>query len=298
VSAPRDLLRAAAEKLGAAGIENPRLEARLLWEHAKSLSSPVYGGGGSGERSENEPEGASAVFESLLARRLAREPLAYITGKKEFWSLEFAVGPGVLIPRPETELMIESALAAFPERQAPLSALDLGTGSGAILIAFLHEFPNARGLGIDASKDALAWARANARRLGVESRCAFHAGNWAEDVAGSFAAIFANPPYIDAADMAQLAPEVGRFEPHLALSGGADGLDAYRILASQIPALLAPAGRAFVEIGLGLAQPAAGLFAAAGLEIGRIRPDLAGIPRCLELRPRPQKTVGMGGARS
>jgi len=315
VTAPPGLLRAAAERLRAAGIENPRLEARLLWEHSSQISLSPTGGEGRGEGvsplahnpsspphpNPLPPRGrgnTDEIFKSLLSRRLAREPLAYITGTKEFWSLEFAVGPGVLIPRPETELTIEAALETFPDKQAPLAALDLGTGSGAILIAFLREFPKARGLGIDASGEALIWARANAARLGVESRCRFQRGNWAEGLAGPFDAIFANPPYIDAGDMARLAPEVGRFEPHLALSGGADGLDAYRALALQIPPLLAFSGRAFVEMGLGLAPSVADLFRAQGLEIGPIRPDLSGIPRCLELRLPPQKNVGMRGARS
>jgi release factor glutamine methyltransferase len=321
------LLADATARLRAAGIENPRLEARLLWEDAqtvghrkKPFDPPLEGGSkfaqqisGRGRasacgdspspnslpRSRTEsnstlPRGEgeeTKIFEQLLARRIAREPLAYITGTKEYWSLEFDVGPGVLIPRPETELMVESALQAFADKQAPLTAIDLGTGSGAILIAFLREFPNARGLGIDASGEALQWARRNARKHGVESRCEFRIGNWAQGIADRFDLVFANPPYVDAGDMARLAPEVGRFEPHLALSGGADGLDAYRTLANQIDRLLAPGGWAFVEVGMGQAEAVSRLFQGQGLEIGGVRPDLSGIQRCLALRAGRRKVL-------
>lgn len=251
------LLRDAARRLAAAGIENPRLDARLLLEHA---------------------HGDNAVFESLICRRAAREPLAYITGRKEFWSLDFEVGPGVLIPRPETETVIEQALAAFPDRAAPLDVLDLGTGTGCLLVAFLKEFPNACGLGIDVSREARAVAHRNVVRHGLAARCAIRDGDW--NVAGTYDVILANPPYIKTGDLAGLEPEVA-YEPVIALDGGVDGLSAYRALAPALAVLLRPGGRALLEIGAGQEGDVAAVLVPAGLDIVCTAPDLAGIPRVL-----------------
>ena len=229
----QDLLRAVVERLAAAGIENPRLEARLLWQHAHESSLfPTEGG--------ND-------FDDLVARRIAREPLAYIIGRKEFWSLDFEVGPGVLVPRPETETLIEQALAAFADRAASLRVLDLGTGSGCLLIAALSLYPNAIGTGVDGSPNALAWARRNLIRHGFEHRATLVEGDWTV-ATGAFDLVFCNPPYVTTADIGGLAPELA-WEPRRALEGGADGLEAYRGLGPVLTRLLASAGRAFVEIG-------------------------------------------------
>ena len=249
----------AARRLAVAGIENPRLDARLLLAHADC---------------------DRVCFESLISRRAAREPLAYITGQKEFWSLDFEVGPGVLIPRPETETVIEQALAFFPDRSALLRALDLGTGTACLLITFLKEFPNARGLGIDRSEEARAYAVRNVARHGLDKRCEIRGGGWAEAVAGPYDVILSNPPYIKTADLAGLEPEVA-YEPVSALDGGPDGLSAYRALAPALARLLSPSGRAFVEIGEGQAGEVSAVLAQAGLDIIKVAPDLAGIPRVL-----------------
>ena len=219
-------------------------------------------------------------FDTLVARRAAREPLAYITGHKEFWSLDFAVGTGVLIPRPDTETLIEQLVREYPDRNAPLSILDLGTGSGCLLIAALREYPNAHGVGVDRSPQALDWARRNLAALGVDGRATLIETDWPEEASPGFDVILANPPYIPSAEIETLEPEVSRFEPRAALDGGADGLDAYRALAPRIRRLLKPAGCAFLEFGEGQGEAVAAILARAGLGNPQIVPDLAGIRRC------------------
>ena len=255
-----DPLAAAVQRLKEAGVDNPRLDARLLQAFAQR-------GGGS--------------LDALIARRAAREPLAYITGHKEFWSLDFAVGPGVLIPRPDTETLIEAALALYPDRAAPLSILDLGTGSGCLLIAALKEFPNAHGVGIDSSPEALAWARRNVAAHHLEDRATLIESGWLEEASPGFDLVLSNPPYIPSAEIDGLAPEVARYEPRAALDGGPDGLDAYRALAPRIARLLCPSGHTLLEIGNGQDSRVPMLLAEAGLRTLKINHDLAGIPRCV-----------------
>ena len=249
----------ALHRLTVAGVENARLDTRLLWNHAT---------------------GDAALFESLIARRVAREPLAYITRRKEFWSLDFEVGPGVLIPRPESETIIEQALALFPDRDAPLKVLDLGTGSGCLLISLLKEYPNASGLGIDLSKQARAYAQRNVTRHRLAGRCEILRGDWNEAPGGPYDAILSNPPYIKTADLPGLEPEVG-CEPVEALDGGPNGLLAYRTLAPALARLLSPGGRALLEIGAGCSGEVGAVLAQCGLEVIKQAPDLAGIPRVL-----------------
>ena len=292
----RAVLAEAARRLAAAGIDTPRLDARVLWEHA---FLPLDGGGGEcGEPDgvSTRPQSASPFdppisgegvdpvvrFESYVARRCTREPLAYITGHKEFWSLDFVVGPGVLVPRPESETIIEQALALLPDRSAPLNVLDLGTGSGCLLVAFLKEFPNARGLGIDSSEEARRYAAANIARHGLDARAELRAGNWADGIGGRWDVILANPPYVEPEEMLQLSPEV-RYEPTDALGGGTDGLDSVRAVASAMSRLLAGIG--LTEIGAGQAAAAGVVMAEAGLVLVRTVADLAGIPRVLVTRP-------------
>ena len=263
----------AIRRLTAAGVDNPRLDTRLLWDHAQHNSG---------------------AFEGYVRRRIGREPVAYITGHKEFWSLDFEVGPGVLIPRPETETVVEQVLTYFPGSAAPLKVLDLGTGSGCLLVSLLKEFPNARGLGIDSSEIARATATRNVARHGLADRAEIADGDWMESVAGDWDVVVSNPPYIATADIAGLAPEV-RFEPFVALDGGDDGLDAVRALAAQFGRHLK--GTAFVEIGAGQAESAQALIAAEGLFVVNIAPDLAGIPRILIIRRSAsgsEKRVGIG----
>jgi release factor glutamine methyltransferase len=223
---------------------------------------------------------ALARFEAALARRIGHEPIAYIAGQREFWSLPFAVDKSVLIPRPESEVLIEEALRRFPEREAKLNVLDLGTGSGCLLLAFLSERPQARGLGIDVSADAVAIAECNAHRLGLSARARFLAGDWTEHT-GTFDVVLANPPYIKTGDLPSLAPDVVAYEPRIALDGGPDGLNAYRAIAAILPGFLGASSCAFIELGQGQRDSVARIFAAAGLDIEGFVNDLSYIPRCL-----------------
>ncbi|HEY2071588.1 MAG TPA: peptide chain release factor N(5)-glutamine methyltransferase [Rhizomicrobium sp.] len=251
-----------ADRLAAAGIDSARLDARVLREHAN---------------------GDEALFEQFLTRRIRREPVAYITGKKGFWTLDLDVGPGVLVPRPETETLIEEALREFPDRQAPLRAVDFGVGSGAILLSFLSEYPGAVGLGIDRSRKALDWAERNARNLGFCRRWELVDADWSAAPPGEFDVIFSNPPYVTSTELSAAAPELG-YEPEGALDGGADGLAAYRVLAPIVASRLNKRGVGFLEIGQGQGEAVRAILAAAGLETVRIVTDLSGIPRCVVTR--------------
>jgi release factor glutamine methyltransferase len=263
----------AVRRLTAAGVGNPRLDARVLWEHAKTLSSPITG-----------EADVDAVYASLIARRVAREPVAYITGMKEFWSLELEVGPGVLIPRPETETIVEAVLKAFPDRTARLSILDLGTGSGCILAALLSEYRAAQGIGVEASSAASTCAKRNLFRHGLDGRGQVCDGNWQEAVSGAFDVVVSNPPYIESGDISGLEPEVAEYEPPQALDGGPDGLTAYRILAPKIMRWLRSGGAVFLEVGAGQDRAVKQFLEDAGLIFQQAVQDLAGIPRVVAAR--------------
>jgi len=264
----------ATRALADVGIENPRAEARLLLAAALGISREA-----TLTLQELSPE-KQIAFRQLVKRRAGREPLAYITGHREFWSLNFEVGPGVLVPRPDTETLIEEALRLAPDRNAPLRIADLGTGSGAILIAALKEFPNATGIGFESSPQAFEWASTNARRL-MPKRAEIRLSDW-DKAEGPFDLVFSNPPYIGSMEIESLDPDVAHFEPRAALDGGPDGLEAYRALAELLPSLLRPGGHALLEIGFGQASAMEKLFPK--LEILRIAPDLSGVPRCVILR--------------
>jgi release factor glutamine methyltransferase len=271
--------RALAEKFAAAGLDSPQLDARILVGHALGLDHAALLAAAERVLSADE-DSAIAV---LVERRLAHEPVARIVGTKEFWSLDLRIDDATLVPRPETETVVEAALAAIDRRGARARALrivDLGTGSGAILLALLSELKNAHGIGSDINPRALAVARDNAVRLG-QSNVAFVACDLAAALRGPFDLIVANPPYIASSDIATLAPEVRLFDPRLALDGGADGLNFYRAIAAAAAELLTPDGAVVVEIGAGQAEPVATIFAAAGLVPSPPRPDLHGVPRAL-----------------
>ncbi len=270
-------LNQAAAALAAAGIENPRLEARLLLGHALGKTQEAL------LRDRGMVEDMSGLA-PLLARRLDREPLAYILGRREFWGLTFAVSPATLVPRPDSETLIHAALACFPDRARVRSVIDLGTGTGCLLLAALNEFPGALGVGVDRDPAAAALARRNAAMLGLQYRAAFLAGDWAAAIAWRFDLVLGNPPYIRSSVIPGLAPEVARFEPERALDGGVDGLDAYRALIPALPRLLAPGGAAILECGEGQAGAVAALGRAAGLDLGRVHADLAGIARAVVFR--------------
>jgi release factor glutamine methyltransferase len=273
-------LDAAAEQLAAAGIAEARREARLLLAHALGTGAASL----FADPSRVLDRDACDRFAAIVARRASREPASHILGRREFWSLDFVVTADVLDPRPDSEALVEAALAALPEHNAPLAVLDLGTGSGCLLLAVLSERPNARGLGIDASAAALHIAAENASRLGLAARATFQRSDWAEGIEARFDLILCNPPYIESGAIATLAPEVARWEPRQALDGGTDGLAAYHVLAPQFNRLLAPNGVGVVEVGEGQADAAAELFVAAGLVVDSRCRDLSGIERCLVLR--------------
>ncbi len=268
-----DLLRQATRALTEAGIEDAALEARWLLAHALGMAHNAV----LDRTAEIDP----GTFNTLLARRLAHEPLAYITGRQGFWTLDLHVSPATLIPRADSETLIEAALAQCTT--PPSRILDLGTGTGCLLLAALVEFPSAFGIGVDLNPEAAFLACSNAQANNLADRSAFLAGNWGTALAGRFDLILSNPPYIETATIPALMPEVAGHEPARALDGGADGLDAYRAIIACLPGLLTPSGIAILELGAGQAEAVAALAAAAGLNHRATRADLGGIARALVL---------------
>ncbi|USI74139.1 peptide chain release factor N(5)-glutamine methyltransferase [Sphingomonas morindae] len=266
----RAALRRAAAQLAACSA-TPRLDAELLMADALGIERETLLLGADGP----VPDG----FAARLARRAAGEPIAYIVGGRDFWDMHLAVGPGVLIPRPDSETLIEAAIAHFAGSAGPRTILDLGTGSGALLLAALRHWPAARGVGIDRAEAALATAAANAAALGLSARAEIRAGDWS-GTGDRFDLILCNPPYIGTGET--LPRDVVEHEPHGALFAGEDGLDAYRALLPLLPAQLAPAGVACVEIGWSQADAVAALARAQGLSVA-VRHDLAGHARCLAI---------------
>lgn len=262
---------AARERLTAAHVDSPVIDARLLVEAAADATRADI---------LSDPHRALSAaqaerLDAYLARRERREPIAHILGRKGFWKIMLRVGPQVLTPRPDTELVVMEALKAIPEGAAA-SVLDLGVGSGAILLALLAERPAARGLGVDASEEALAVARENAANLGLAGRAALLRGDWTAGLdADAFDLVVCNPPYIPTWEIATLEPEVREHEPRLALDGGIDGLAAYRALAPQIVRVLKPGGRFVVEIGHDQGRTVPPLFEAAGAADVKVLQDLA-----------------------
>lgn len=262
-----DIARAVAS-LRAAGVDEPERDARLLQKYFPD----------------------AADFDAALARRRAREPMSHILGVREFWSLDFVVTRACLDPRPDSETLVEAVLAKIPDRGRPWRILDLGTGSGCLLLALLSELPRATGLGIDSSPAALGVALANAQRLGLAARAQFAERDWTHGIEGIFDVIVANPPYIPSGEIDALAPEVARYEPRAALDGGADGLAAYLAIVPALPRHLAEGGFAAVEVGAGRAGLVAEMARGVGLDV-TIRPDLARRERCLVLE-KSKKNIG------
>ncbi|MGY3236548.1 release factor glutamine methyltransferase [Bradyrhizobium sp. USDA 4448] len=279
--------RALSARLQEAGIEEPSLDARLLVGAVLGLD--LTGLIAQAAR-DLTPEEATRL-EGYAQRRLAHEPVARILGVREFWGLPFRLSEATLVPRPDTETVVELALEIFRERTIPgrrPRIADIGTGSGAILLALLHEIPDAFGVGTDLSLSALDTARANADALGLADRAAFVACSYASALGGPFDLIVSNPPYIPAGEIPKLSIEVRNHDPHLALDGGNDGYDAYRALIPQAAERLVPGGALIVEVGQGQAGNIETLMAAAALSIDRPpRSDLAGIPRAVSARKMP-----------
>ena len=265
----------ARDRLKAAGVDSPVIDARLLLEAAVGATRADI----LAEPQRPLTPGQAEALDALIERRARREPISHILGRKGFWSIMLQVTPHVLTPRPETELLVDEALRRFaaPDR---FSVLDLGVGSGAILLAILAERPAAKGLGIDVSEDALAVARENAANLGLGARTALLRGDWTAGLDDEgFDLVVANPPYVRSGDIETLDPEVRDYEPRLALDGGEDGLDAYRALAPEILRVLKPGGLFLVEIGHDQAEAVKSLFAATGAVDIRLAQDLAGHDR-------------------
>ena len=269
-----------AQAFHTAGIEAADVDGRLLVGHALHLDRARLIA-----QSDRILEAREInVISALAARRLKREPVSRILGQKEFWSIALAITPDVLVPRPETETVVEGALDFVVRgglRMEKLRILDIGTGSGALLLALLRELPNATGTGTDISTGALKVARENAARCGVEDRCTFVVCDIASVVEGPFDLLVSNPPYIAHDEITSLAPEVKNYDPTVALDGGDDGLAAYRAIAADAKQLLAPGARMFVELGAGQEAAVRDLFTNVGLIAGIARTDLAGIPRVL-----------------
>lgn len=268
---PRALGRATNE-LGPVS-DTPRLDAELLMAEALHIDRDKL------ILSPPQREAPDRFFD-MVERRKSGEPVAYITGRRAFWNVELHVGPGVLIPRPDSEVLISSALEHFEGRDGPKRILDLGTGPGTLLLAALDLWPDATGVGVDVSRQAMSYAAANARRLGFESRVKLKEGDWAKGITERFDLILCNPPYV--AEDAELGPGVREYEPDEALFAGKEGLDAYRQLAPQLPRLLNKGGLAAVEIGHDQAEPVTALLARDGLSASVVN-DLAGRPRAVLL---------------
>ena len=273
-------LTEATARLRAAAIDSPRREARLLLAHATGLDQAALIG------HPDRPVMGRRRFLDLVERRARREPLAKILGHREFWSLSFRVTADTLDPRPESESLVEAVLAAVADRRnEKLSILDLGTGTGCLLLAMLSELPRAWGVGVDVSIEAIAVARDNARRLSLQTRTDFVVSDWAKAVDGAFDLVVSNPPYIARGDIERLQPEVACHEPRRALDGGADGMASYRNLCCALPDLIRAGGRAAVEVGDGRWEAAAALFRAAGLCVHAPVTDLSGTRRGVVCTP-------------
>lgn len=270
--------RALAARFRAAGLDTPDLDARLLVEAATGLTREAL----AAAPDHRLTRGQAEALKALADRRLAGESAAHILGRRAFWTLDLKVDERALAPRPETELVVEAGLERL-DADRPARVLDLGVGSGAILLAILAERPRAFGVGLDRSAAALSLAADNAARCGLSDRVAFIRGDWGAALGARFDLVVSNPPYITAGELASLPDEVRR-DPAPALDGGPDGLDAYRALAGALPALLAPGARAVLELGAGQSEAVAALMRAGGaLRVAGIRPDLAGIPRAMVL---------------
>ncbi len=259
-------------------IESAPLDARLLMQHALGVSREAL-------LRDDVPvsDSAVALFDALISRRVQNEPVAKILKRKAFWKHDFIVSSATLDPRPDSETLIEAALAYFPTSQPPLRLLDLGTGTGCLLLSLLAEYPQATGLGVDISEQALKVAGENARLLGVEHRTEYRLSNWCEQVSGTFDLIVCNPPYIAESDADTLAAEVRRHDPSVALFGGEDGLQAYRCVLPQAMARLMQDGIMIIEIGAGQAEAVSAIAHSAGFTLREARKDLAGITRALVL---------------
>lgn len=279
-----EALAGAVATLKAAGIAEAATDARILTAAALGLDRIALLTAGEHALSADE----AALVHAAIARRAAHEPVARILGRREFWGLDFSLNTATLVPRPDSETLIEAALAVLPDKQAAIRILDLGTGSGCLLLALLHEFPNAIGLGVDCAPDAVTQATVNAAALGMAARATFKGADWnkadfMKAVAPPYDLIISNPPYIPSKVIPSLDAEVRDYDPAAALDGGADGLDAYRTLRAQLPTLSHATTIALFEIGYDQGATVPALFNEKYQP--RLQHDLAGQPRCVIVRP-------------
>ncbi len=276
----RAALKEAVGLMKAAVQDTPVLDARLIVQHALRVDWNALFLAPDAPLSGDDRD----RLQDALDRRIRGEPVSRIIGRRHFWTLDLAVSPATLDPRADSETLIEAIIAAMPDRAAPLRVLDLGTGTGALLLAILAEFPHATGLGIDRAEAAARLARLNAESHGLGDRAAFAVGDWAEGVQGAFDLIVSNPPYIPSDDLAALPVEVRFYDPALALDGGADGLDAYRRILPAIAERLTPTGFAVVEVGAGQSDAVCAIGRDSGLTLSGRRADLGKIVRALTFK--------------
>lgn len=272
-----EILDGASLCLRGTGVENARRDARLLLAHALATEVEVV----LGYPERPVSTGALIRYNGLIERRMRREPVSRILGRREFWGLPFCVSPDSFDPRPDSEVLVDAILRRMPDRLAPVRLLDLGSGTGCLILALLSELPWATGLGVDISEAAIACATANAQALGLSQRVSFQCSNWGDGVDGHWQVIVSNPPYIMDEAMSRLPDEVRLYDPPIALSGGADGLSAYRMLAVHVRRLLAPDGAAAIEVGSDNGDSISALFSEQDLTVIGICQDLSGHDRCL-----------------
>lgn len=272
-----EALAAAARKLEAVGVPDARRDARVLM--AEAVGGDIAGVLGRPEAILDDA--ARGRFDAMIAQRAARRPVSRILGRREFWSLPFSLDASTLDPRPDSETLVEAVLEHVPDRGAGLRLLDLGTGSGCLLLALLRELPDAWGVGVDRNGEAARTAAGNARTLGLSNRAAFVAGDWGAALGRGFDVVVCNPPYIADAEMAALSPEVALYDPDSALRAGPDGLDAYRALVPQLPDLVNSGGLAAIEVGYNQAGLVTDLLRSNGLRVKSPVCDLAGVVRCV-----------------
>jgi release factor glutamine methyltransferase len=275
-----DLYQRMKTVLAEGGTPTPDLDLQILFEDLAGMDSRLFGLDVSAGQREI-PDQIEKSIKNAVARRIAGEPLGRILGYRDFWKHRFYLSPETLEPRPDTETLVESALNAFPV--PPRRILDLGTGTGCILLSLLAEWPESHGIGVDLALGACRAAQENSQRLGLQNRASFVCGDWIAGVCGKFDLIVSNPPYIPAKDIPNLSCEVRNHDPILALSGGKDGLEPYKILLPNLKNLLEPTGRAFLEFGIGQDGDIRRLAENSGATLIRIIPDIGGIPRVVEI---------------